>query len=143
MLRYLLPGLLLLFVLAGSGAETANAQRTKRLSATPKPFQAFYTRFRKAVLARDKATVASLTRFPFDYGFDAGDEGTYTRSQFLKNFNNIFGTDAEAIAFFKRTNPTVNPDGRKIDVLDDSDASHYMFEKIGKSYRFIGYYSEP
>jgi hypothetical protein len=142
-MKYVLLSVLVLFMFATIGSKVANAQRTQRVSATPKTFQAFYAKFRKAVIARDKVTVASLTRFPFDYGFDAGDEGTYTRRQFLKNFNNIFGTDAEAIAFFRRANPTVYPNGRKFDVLDDSDASHYIFEKRGASYQFTAYIVEP
>jgi hypothetical protein len=124
---------LLLFVFAISGGEIANGQREPRLSSAPKAFQVFYAKFRKAVIAKDKATVVSMTRFPFNYGYDAGDEGTYSKSQFLQSFNNIFG-GAEGIAFFKRANPTCHLDGGNFDVVDESDASHHIFENTGAGY---------
>lgn len=142
MRHHLLLSLLLVFVFAVNGGEVANAQGDQRLSTTPKAFQVFYAKFRKAVVARDKTTVASLSRFPFNYGYDAGDEGTYSRNQFLKNFNNIFG-DAQGIAFFKRTNPKFYVERGRFDLVDESDASHYIFEKQGAGYKFTAYLSEP
>lgn len=139
-MKYFLIIFLVLFILAASGGETASAQNGRRLSSTPKAFQVFYTKFRKAVIARHKVTVASLTRFPFRYGYDAGDEGTYSRAQFLKNFKNVFGDD---IAIFRLTNPAFHSEGAKFDLVDESDASHYIFEKKGTTYKFTGYFAEP
>src|SRR4030095_4154867 len=100
---------------------------------TPKAFQLFYAKFRKAVVARDKTTVASLTRFPFNYRFDAGDEGTFSRAQFLKRFADIFG---EEPGIFARRSPGFYPDAGRCDLYDESDASHYIFEKRGAGYQF-------
>lgn len=137
-----LPGLLLLFVLAVSGGETISAQGGIRLSATPKAFQTFYTKFRKAVVARQKTSVVSMTAFPFQYGYDAGDEGTYTRAQFLKNYDKVLGRGLD-IAIFRRTNPTFYSGDGRFELVDESNASHYTFEKKGASYRFTAYMSEP
>jgi hypothetical protein len=43
------------------GASSANAQTSRRLSATPKAFQTFYAKFKSAVLRGDKQAVASMT----------------------------------------------------------------------------------
>ena len=130
--------LLFLFTLYG----VASAQPTpKPLSATPRAFQVFYAKFRKAVIARDKTAIASLTRFPFQYGYDAGDEGTYSKAQFLKQFNKIFGTRR---GIFARRNPALYADeDGGFDLNDESDASHFIFEKKGASYQFTAYIAEP
>jgi hypothetical protein len=141
-LKYRLLSVLLVFVFVINGVEVASAQTTRRLSATPKAFQVFYGKFRKAAVARQKITVASLTRFPFKYAFDAGDEGTYSRTQFLKNFNHIFG-DGQDDQFFRRTNPTFYVGEGKFELIDESDATHYIFQKKGASYQFTAYLAEP
>jgi hypothetical protein len=129
----------LAFVIHGS--HQANAQKGQKLSATPPAFQIFYAKFRKAVIARDKTTVASLTRFPLTYGFDAGDEGTFSRAEFLKRFNDIFGGERKVFAL---RNPTLYSESPgSFDLVDQNDASHYVFEKRGRSYQFTGYLSEP
>ena len=140
MKRILVLNVMLLLLFAANGGERAHAQGSQRLSATPKAFQAFYAKFRKAVVARDKNTVASLTRFPFKYGFDAGDEGTYSKAQFLRKFDVLFGSDSR---FFARANPTFHGDGGTFDLEDESDASHYIFEKRGAAYQFTSYIVEP
>ena len=141
--KILVLSILFCFVFAANGGEVANAQREQRLSATAKSFQVFYGKFRRAVVARDKITVASLTRFPFNYGFDAGDEGTFSRSQFLKRFNDMFVGDGGGITFFKRTNPTFYVKAGHFELVDESDASHYIFEKKGAGYQLTAYMSEP
>ena len=128
----------LLFALAPS--DGVYAQTTKRLAATPKAFQVFYAKFRKAVLARDKAAIASVTRFPFKYGYDAGDEGTYSKTQFLRNFNKVFG---ERPPIFLARNPRFHVGEDGFDLVDESDASHYIFEKRGAGYQFTAYIAEP
>ena len=106
--RYLgVWAVLLLFVI--NGGSPVSAQKSQKLSATPRAFQIFYAKFRKAVIARDKTTVASLTRFPLTYGFDAGDEGTFSRAEFLKRYNDIFGGERKV---FSLRNPTLYSDGR-------------------------------
>lgn len=131
---------LLLVGLGISGGGSVSAQTHKRLAATPRAFQTFYAKFRRAVVARDKNTVASLTRFPFKYGFDAGDEGTFSKAQFLKRFSEIFGTEP---GIFSRRSPSFNVDRGSFELYDESDASHYIFEKRGSGYQFTAYIAEP
>jgi hypothetical protein len=75
------------------------------------------------------------------YGFDAGDEGTFSRAEFLKRFNDIFGGQRKVFAL---RNPTLySEDPGSYDLVDQNDASHYVFEKRGATYQFTGYLSEP
>ena len=138
--KYLAVLTVLLVLFTINGGEAASAQTNQRLSATPRAFQVFYAKFRKAVLARDKITVASLTRFPFEYGFDAGDEGTFSRTQFLKRFNDFLGGEP---GIFARRSPTFYSEAGRFELVDESDASHYIFEKTGSGYQFTAYISEP
>ncbi len=116
------------------------AQKRQKLSATPKAFQTFYAKFRTAAAKGDKAAVAAMTRFPFIYGFDAGDEGTFTRSQFIQRFNDMFGGKR---AFFSRRDPVLMNHGGAYTLTDESDASHYVFEKVGPGYRLKAFIVEP
>ena len=118
----------------------ADGQTSRRLSATPKAFQTFYAKFKGAVLRGDKQAVASMTSFPFSYGWDAGDEGTYTRSQFLRKFNDIFRGKRR---LFGQSNPKFYVDENSLSLVDTSDASHYGFNKKGGKYYFTSIMVEP
>ena len=112
----------------------------KRLSSTPTAFQTFYRNFRNAVTRRDKLAVASMTQFPFEYGWDAGDEGTYTRRQFLAKFDDIVGRNK---GIFRRANPRFYVNGNSFDLTDESDASHFGFTKTRTGYKFTSMIVEP
>ncbi|HEV7701647.1 MAG TPA: hypothetical protein VGO43_15560 [Pyrinomonadaceae bacterium] len=121
-------------------SASAAAQRSVRLHSTPASFQAFYAKFKKAVARRDKAAVASLTAFPFQWGFDAGDEGTWTRMQFIRNFNKIFDGERSLIA---QRDPMFYTEGGEFGLTNENDASHFGFSKKGKVYKFTSYIVEP
>ncbi len=122
-------------------SKIANAQeKDQRLSSTSKAFQTFYAKFRKAVVKGDKTTVASMTQFPFEYGYDAGDEGTYSKLQFIKNFRMIFGEDKK---IFAQKNPVFYSEAETYNLTDSDDASHYIFKKKGASYKFTAMIGEP
>jgi hypothetical protein len=122
-------------------AAAAVAQE-KKLSSAPASFRTFFASFKRAVVKGEKQKVASMTRFPFEYGFDAGDEGKMTKSQFMKKFRQIFGDDAgefmtdEYLTFSRG-------DGGSYTVSNSSDASHLIFVKVRNTYKFTAYYSEP
>jgi hypothetical protein len=116
------------------------AQTEKKLTSTPKEFQTFYAKFKSAVIRKDKHAVASMTSFPFKYGWDAGDEGTYSRSRFLTNFNRIFSNNQK---IFRQANPSFTIDGKHLDLLDETDASHYGFVKTSAGYKFVSIIVEP
>lgn len=141
--------LVLLIVLFWSlfavGGETANAQE-QRLSSSPKAFQAFYAKFRSAMIKGDKKTVAALTGFPFKYGFDAGDEGTLSKVQFLKKFDEYFGEyknlSGKNKNVFAQKNPVLYTEAGSYNLTSD-DAAHFSFEKKGASYKFTAMIVEP
>lgn len=125
--------------LIAANHTTVNAQE-KRLNSTPKAFQTFYVKFRNAVIKGDKNIVASMTQFPFEYGFDAGDEGTFSKAQFIKKFDDFFGEERK---IFAQKNPVFYFEARTYNLTDNDDASHYIFEKKGASYKFTAYAAEP
>jgi hypothetical protein len=122
------------------GVARAEAQISRRLSATPKSFQTFYAKFKSAVLRGDKQAVASMTSFPFSYGWDAGDEGTYSRKQFLAKYNDIFRGTGK---LFSKANRSFYVDGNSLGLLNEEDASVYTFKKKGGRYYLTSFVVEP
>ncbi|MFZ1699876.1 MAG: hypothetical protein WBO10_15620 [Pyrinomonadaceae bacterium] len=139
-MKTLLSIVLVLTVFVFANPADINAQTSKRLTATPKAFQAFFAKFKTAAIKRDRTAVASMTKFPFKYGWDAGDEGSYNRAQFISNFSRIFdGTGS----FFERKNPKFYTESGSFDLTNENDASHYIFEKRGSTYKFTAFIAEP
>lgn len=136
----LFNSLLLLAIIASIGIATAEAQSNRRLTSTPKSFQAFFLKFKTAVGRRDRNGVAVMTKFPFKYGWDAGDEGTYNRSQFMANYKHIFDGTGR---LFAQKNPTFYAEGGSFTLTNNYDASHYRFEKRGSTYVFAAIMVEP
>jgi|GEM_PF-1491961 len=130
----------LLLICISIGVSSARAQSPTRLSSTPKTFQSFYAKFRRAVIRGDKQAVASMTTFPFSYGWDAGDEGTYGRRQFLQKFKDIF---RGAASLFRRSDPKFTMDATSLVLTNTADASHYVFEKKHGIYHFASFIVEP
>ncbi len=112
----------------------------ERLSSAPRAFRTFFAKFRTAIEKNRKTEVASMTRFPFYYGYDAGDEGTYSRTQFLKNFKHVTG------AFFgeykMEKNPVFSKDEGRF-VISTESASHLSFVRSGNTFKFVAYIVEP
>jgi len=135
----LFTSLIVLAVIVFGGAS-ASAQKAVNLRSTPKAFQTFYAKFTRAVERKDKSAVAGLTRFPFKYGWDAGDEGTYTKPQWMKKFKDIFEGTGK---LFEQKNPTFYVEGSQYNLTNEADASHYIFKKIGSRYWFTGMIVEP
>lgn len=130
--------LLSLFVVSG---ERADAQETLKLKSTPKAFQVFYEKFRTAVVKGDKKSVAAMTNFPFQYGFDVGDEGTFTKAQFIKKFDSFFG--GERTIFNGKKVEFYSEKAGSYTLNDEWDASSFAFEKKGTTYKFTAYIASP
>ena len=129
-----------LCIAALAAALEASAQDT-RLSSSSREFRAFYSKFIAAVHRGDKPAVASMTSFPLIYGFDAGDEGKYTRKQFFsKGFKEMFGKAPRT--FLKEKNPVVSGGGTSYTV-STSDATHLIFTKGGRRFFFSDFLVEP
>jgi len=122
-------------------SRTTVAQTEKRLNSSPASFRAFFAKFIRAVEKSDKTAVASMTRFPFKYGFDAGDEGTMSKTQFIKRFRDLFG-DAPR-QFMTEKNPLFSRGDGGSYIISTEDATHLIFIKSGSVYKFTAYMSEP
>jgi len=116
------------------------AAQDERLRDAPKSFRTFYASFIRAVERSDKKAVASMTTFPFTWRLDAGDEGRYTRTQFIRNFKRLFGDDPRDA--LPGDDPSYGREGRKY-YISTEDASHFGFLKTGRTYKFVSYIVEP
>ena len=125
-------------MLVAFGEGRAQEQRLNSASAE---FRSFYAKFIAAVHRGDKAAVASMTSFPIIYGFDAGDEGKYTKNEFLKTgFRRMFGKTPSR--FLTAKNPVVSGNGTSYTV-STKDATHLIFTKGGKRFFFTDFLVEP
>ncbi len=113
----------------------------ERLDSAPKAFRTFFAKFRRAVEKNRKAEVAAMTRFPFHYGYDAGDEGTYSREQFLKNYKHVTASFFGEYKMEKNPVFSMGEDGGF--VISTDSASHFSFVRSGNSFKFVSYIAEP
>lgn len=120
---------------------SASAQSEKRINSAPQAFRTFFAGFKSAIAKNDKTKVAAMTRFPFKYGFDAGDEGTMSRSQFIKRFAEVFGESPRN--FLPEKNPLFGRGDAGSYVVSTQDAAHLMFVKSGNTFKFTAYMVEP
>jgi hypothetical protein len=126
--------------LVAIAAGKISAQERRLNSATPE-FRTFYSRFIAAVHRGDKSAVASMTSFPLIYGFDTGDEGKMTRTEFMRTgFRRMFGRSPAK--FLVDRNPNVSSIDKSYTV-STKDATHLVFTKGGNRYFFTDYIVEP
>jgi len=130
----IVSSLLLLVSVAAMGQD-------KRLNSAPKAFRTFFATFKSAVERSDKTAVVGMAKFPFNYAYDAGDEGKYSRSQFVRHFSDIFGKNPRG--FFDERNPAYHISDDGAIVIDTKDAAHLVFAKSGRTYKFSEYLVEP
>lgn len=116
------------------------AAQEQRLDSSPKVFRAFFAKFLDSVRSNDRSSVAAMTSFPLRYGFDAGDEGTMTRTQFIKRFAEIFGKSPRE--FLPEKNPLFRHDGSNYTVSTE-DAAHLTFRRKGARFYLRSYIVEP
>jgi hypothetical protein len=136
-MKKVIVSMLIAAVLAMSGF----AQDERRDGQCPAAFRTFYGKFKSAVIRNDKTSVAAMTKFPFIWGFDAGDEGTYSRSQFVRNFGRLF--DADVRRFLRRKDlACVRSSSGAIDITTEN-ALHLGFVRSGRTYMFASYMVEP
>ena len=133
--------LIILLVLLFAALSVSAQLNEKRLNSAPQAFRAFFSEFRRAIEKRDKMQVAAVTRFPLRYGFDAGDEGTMSRAQFLKRFKEIFGNSPRD--FMPEKNPKFSRGDAGEYVVSTESAEHLIFIKTKRTFKFISYLAEP
>lgn len=130
----------LLVAMIAAAAPAVLGQREVRLSRAPAEFRTFYKKFVAAVNKRQVPTLASMASFPFKYGFDAGDEGVWTRKQFLAQAGDILEPLPKV---FKSSDPKFTSSRTSYTLADPDNGSYYTFEKRGGVYKFISYIVEP
>ena len=123
-----------------TGAQTTTAQRTLSLKDTPAAFRTFYKNFAVTVKRGRIDLLAGMTNFPFKYGFDAGDEGVWTKKQFLKKANRFL---IPRPPVFTDDDPEFTVSNGVYTLAQDVDASYYTFKKKGGVYKWVSYIVEP
>ncbi len=72
-------------------------------------FDAFWTKFKSAVIKGDKAKVANLTKFPFSLGYDpsakSGEGYIRTKTTFLRRYRIIFNGEVDVVKCFQNASP--------------------------------------
>lgn len=88
-------------------------------------FDAFYAKFKTAVIKNDKQTVASLTKFPYLY-----DSKNLNKQQFVAKYNSLFPKGT--VACFKKEKPIVDKDIHEVFCGE----AIYIFEKVNGKWLF-------
>lgn len=93
------------------------------------------------VRRKESAKVAAMTSFPLPCGFDAGDEGKYTRRQFLCNYSRLFGENiADSI---DESDPMCGVAQDGVVIVTSKDALSLNFKKYSSGFKLIAYLIEP
>jgi len=107
-------------------------------------FPAFWKKFRSAVIAGDKASVAEMTKFPLSMPY--GVKTVKNKEDFLRRYNEIFKGEANAAKCFANAKPEKESAGRcgiycpfKGTPDDWENAPiHFIFELTKNGWKFVG-----
>jgi hypothetical protein len=120
-MNYSKPLLILATMIALAGQSVASAAATKK----DPQFEAFYSKFKTAVVKRDKATIATLTKLPFLY-----DSKYLDKAKYIARFNEIF--PKSTVACFQKEKPIADKDYKEVFCGE----AIYIFEKVNGNYLF-------
>jgi hypothetical protein len=107
-------------------------------------FSTFCQKFRSAVIAGDKATIAEMTKFPLS--MPAFQKAVKNRADFLRRYNEIFKGEANATQCFRNAEPHKESD-RRYDIYcpfketpDDRENApiRFEFELTKSGWKFAG-----
>lgn len=108
-------------------------------------FDVYWTKFRAAIIKKDKAAAYSLTRTPVYMPY--GNGFIKTRAQFFRRYKEVFSEEADAAKCFAKAKPE-RIDAKKYEVAcgfkDDPDGRAgqplvYTFELTAKGWKFTRY----
>ena len=107
-------------------------------------FSIFWQKFRSAVIAGDKATVAEMTKFPLSMPYLV--KAVKNKEDFLRRYNEIFKGEANAAQCFRSAEPHKEPDQRYEiycpfkETPDDRENApiRFEFELTKGGWRFVG-----
>jgi aminopeptidase N len=139
-------------VTASSGSwNNSTASPTSTLESQPEKkaigandFPTFWKKFKSAVIAGDKATVAEMTKFPLSMPY--GVKAVKNKEDFLRRYNEIFKGEANAAQCFASAEPRKESDQRyeiycpfKETPKDKENAPiRFEFELTKGGWRFVG-----
>lgn len=69
--------------------------------------EAFWTKFKTAVIKGDKVLVSSMTQFPVEMPY--GQAAVRTKAQLLKRYRQVFNSEANAAKCFADAKPETDP----------------------------------
>ena len=107
-------------------------------------FSAFWQKFKSAVIAGDKATVAEMTKFPLSMSYLIKD--VKNRREFLRRYDEIFEGEANAAQCFKSAEPHKESAGHYDIYCPFKDTPNdwenapirFIFELTKNGWRFVG-----
>ncbi len=107
-------------------------------------FSAFWKKFKSAVIAGDKATVAEMTKFPLSMPYEV--KAVKNKESFLRRYDEIFKGEANAAQCFKSGETAKRIDRRYgiycpfKDTPNDWENApiRFIFELTKSGWRFIG-----
>ena len=131
----LLAGLLcsLVICVAHSSAQAQSAD-----------FSVFWNKFKSAVMAVDKTTVAEMTKFPLSMQY--GVKAVKTSSDFARRYNEIFNGEANASQCFAKAKPEQGS-GKGYEVYCpfkktpndwENTPIRFIFESTKNGWKFVG-----
>ena len=107
-------------------------------------FSAFWQKFKSAVIAGDKATIAEMTKFPLPMPYEV--KAVKNKEEFLRRYNEIFKGEANAAQCFVSAKPRKESAGRYEiycpfkDTPDDRENApiRFIFESSKSGWKFTG-----
>ena len=104
----------------------------------------FWQKFKSAVIAGDKATVAEMTKFPLSMPYEV--KAVKNKEDFLRRYNEIFKGEANAAQCFKSAEPDKESDRRYgiycpfKDTPNDWENApiRFIFELTKSGWKFVG-----
>jgi len=106
-------------------------------------FSAFFNKFRSAVVAADKPTVAEMTKFPLSMPYLV--KAVKTRSDFLRRYDEIFNGEANAAQCFRNAEPRKESGRYEIycpfkETPNDKENApiRFLFELTKNGWKFTG-----
>lgn len=130
----------LALVLLALGA-TALTQTPVKLVQSDDSIQAFWEKFRAAVIRTDKDAVAALSRFPI--GMPYGMPTVKNKTQLIRRYRDVFNREANAAKCFSQAQPEIDKaKPKEFTVACKNSAGDeviiYSFERAKNGWRFTG-----
>ena len=126
------------------GSALASPARTSTADAS---MNAFWDKFKAAVIKGDKEAVFAMSALPVEMEYVM--PRIRTKAQFMKNYKHIFAGEANAAKCFQTAKPDVDPANRKVFTVacgfaeDNTGAAgeplQYTFRLTRAGWRFVGY----